>query len=196
MSEKAKTQENSTFKEYIYPVVILTVIALVTTLLLAITNNVTTGVIAAKALAAANATRQELLPDADSFTQATLSGSFSSSDGKANVTEYWTADNGSGAVATVVTSSFGGDLTMMVGISSDGSISGVSVTSSSDTPGVGSKDADPDYLAQYNGLTSLKSENVKGGDVQYISGASVSGQAIHDGVYAALQAFASMGGGQ
>ena len=68
MSEKAKTQENSTFKEYIYPVVILTVIALVTTLLLAITNNVTTGVIAAKALAAANATRQELLPDADSFT--------------------------------------------------------------------------------------------------------------------------------
>ena len=45
MSEKAKTQENSTFKEYIYPVVILTVIALVTTLLLAITNNVTTGVI-------------------------------------------------------------------------------------------------------------------------------------------------------
>ena len=167
MSEKAKTQENSTFKEYIYPVVILTVIALVTTLLLAITNNVTTG-----------------------------SGSFSSSDGKANVTEYWTADNGSGAVATVVTSSFGGDLTMMVGISSDGSISGVSVTSSSDTPGVGSKDADPDYLAQYKGLTSLKSENVKGGDVQYISGASVSGQAIHDGVYAALQAFASMGGGQ
>ena len=81
---------------------------------------------------------------------------------------------------------------MMVGISSDGSISGVSVTSSSDT----SKDADPDYLAQYKGLTSLKSENVKGGDVQYISGASVSGQAIHDGVYAALQAFASMGGGQ
>ena len=87
-------------------------------------------------------------------------------------------------------------LRLVVGISSDGSISGVSVTSSSDTPGVGSKDADPDYLAQYKGLTSLKSENVKGGDVQYISGASVSGQAIHDGVYAALQAFASMGGGQ
>lgn len=196
MSESAKTKENSTFKEYIYPVLILTIIAFVVTLLLAITNNVTSGVIAAKALEEANATRQELLPDADSFTQQELTDTFSSSDGKATVTEYWTADNGSGVVETIVTSSFGGDLTMMVGIGSDGAITGVSVTDSSDTPGVGSKDADPDYLSQYQGLTELTSENVKGGDISYISGASVSGQAIHDGVYAALQAYAAMGGGQ
>jgi electron transport complex protein RnfG len=94
---------------------------------------------------------------------------------------------------------------MMVGVDSEGALTGVKVTEHADTPGVGTKDMDPAYLAQYSGLTALTSaDNIKketaelagGGTFEYISGASVSGQAIHSGVEAALNQFAAMGGAQ
>lgn len=186
---------------YVYPVVILVVISVVTTALLAITNFVSSPIIAANQEASANATRKELLTEADSFTL--VEGDYlTSSDQSAKVTEVYEADNGVGMVLTVVTKSFGGDLTMMVGMDAEGAITGVEVTDSSDTPGVGSKDTQPEYLAQYDGLTTLTSENVKketsvtsdGTAFEYITGASVSGTAIHKGVYLALDQFNALGG--
>ena len=114
--------KNSNFKEYVYPVIILTVIAMVATLLLAITNNVTTGVIEQRAIQAANEARMKVLPDGDSFKQLDVKKYASSTDGSANVTEAYAAENGAGDVFTVVTKSFGGDLTMMVGVGKDGAI--------------------------------------------------------------------------
>lgn len=205
MSKKtnAASAEENFGKEYVYPVVILVIICVVTTALLAITNFVSAPIIEKNQEASATATRKELLSDADSFTSVDADLQ-TSEDQSAKVTEVYQADNGSGYVITVVTKSFGGDLTMMVGLSSDGAITGVKVTDSSDTPGVGSKDAQPDYLAQYDGLSSLTSEDVKketsttqsGAAFQYITGASVSGTAIHKGVYLALEQYKALGGAQ
>ncbi len=200
-STKAQASGANAGREYVYPVVILVVISVVTTALLAITNFVSSPIIAANQAASANATRKELLAEADSFSL--VEGDYlTSSDQSAKVTEVYEADNGVGMVLTVVTKSFGGDLTMMVGMDADGAVTGVKVTDSSDTPGVGSKDTQPDYLAQYDGLTTLTSENVKketsvtsdGTAFEYITGASVSGTAIHKGVYLALDQFNALGG--
>ncbi len=200
-STKAQASGANAGREYVYPVVILVVISVVTTALLAITNFVSSPIIAANQTASANATRKELLAEADSFSL--VEGDYlTSSDQSAKVTEVYEADNGVGMVLTVVTKSFGGDLTMMVGMDADGAVTGVKVTDSSDTPGVGSKDTQPDYLAQYDGLTTLTSENVKketsvtsdGTAFEYITGASVSGTAIHKGVYLALDQFNALGG--
>lgn len=200
-STKVQASGTSAGKEYVYPVVILVVISVVTTALLAVTNFVSSPIIAANQEASANATRKELLTEADSFTL--VEGDYlTSSDQSAKVTEVYEADNGVGMVLTVVTKSFGGDLTMMVGMDAEGAITGVEVTDSSDTPGVGSKDTQPEYLAQYDGLTTLTSENVKketsvtsdGTAFEYITGASVSGTAIHKGVYLALDQFNALGG--
>ncbi len=200
-STKAQASGANAGREYVYPVVILVVISVVTTALLAITNFVSSPIIAANQAASANATRKELLAEADSFSL--VEGDYlTSSDQSAKVTEVYEADNGVGMVLTVVTKSFGGDLTMMVGMDTDGAVTGVKVTDSSDTPGVGSKDTQPDYLAQYDGLTTLTSENVKketsvtsdGTAFEYITGASVSGTAIHKGVYLALDQFNALGG--
>ncbi len=200
-STKAQASGANAGREYVYPVVILVVISVVTTALLAITNFVSSPIIAANQAASANATRKELLAEADSFSL--VEGDYlTSSDQAAKVTEVYEADNGVGMVLTVVTKSFGGDLTMMVGMDADGAVTGVKVTDSSDTPGVGSKDTQPDYLAQYDGLTTLTSENVKketsvtsdGTAFEYITGASVSGTAIHKGVYLALDQFNALGG--
>lgn len=200
-STKAQASGVNAGKEYVYPVVILVVISVVTTALLAITNFVSSPIIAANQAASADATRKELLAEADSFSL--VEGDYlTSSDRSAKVTEIYEADNGVGMVLTVVTKSFGGDLTMMVGMDAEGAVTGVKVTDNSDTPGVGSKDMQPDYLAQYDGLTTLTSENVKketsvtsdGTAFEYITGASVSGTAIHKGVYLALDQFNALGG--
>lgn len=198
--------KNSNYKEYVYPVVILTLICLVTTFLLAMTNSVSYPIIVANKAASADRTRQELLAEADSFTDisADLGTLSQSTDGSAHVDNVFKANNGAGYVMTVGTKSFGGELTMMVGMDENGAITGVKVTDHSDTPGIGSKDQTPEYLSQYSGLTELTNEDVKkessvtaaGSGFAYIAGASVSGTAIHKGVYAALDQYKQIGGVQ
>ncbi|HAT82939.1 FMN-binding protein [Eubacterium pyruvativorans] len=186
--------KNNTYDEYIKPVVVLVVICLVVTTLLALTYSVANPIIIKNTKAAADKTRTELLSQADSFTK--YDGKLKVEEaGKVYVDECYTANNKSGIVCTVKTKSFGGLLTMMVGIDKNGKITGVSVTNHSDTPGVGTKDMEPDHLNQYKGLDKLKSTNIKSDDsVQTITGASVTGSAIHYGVYCALDQYKLMGG--
>ncbi|MBO4373697.1 MAG: FMN-binding protein [Lachnospiraceae bacterium] len=182
--------EQGTYKEYIYPVIILTVICAATTALLAVTNFFSKPVIERNLAESARQTRLELLPEADDFSDMTGSAGNLASNDKARVVEVFEAANKKGYVYTIRSKSFGGELTMMVGVDSEGSVTGVKVTEHSDTPGVGTKNFDPDYLAKYKGRDALESQIVKkepGFD--YITGASVTGTAIHEGVYAALEQF-------
>ena len=159
------------------------------------TNSVSEPIIVRNAAITATENRKELLPDADDFTQLELDSYASSSDNKASVTEVYKANNDTGYVMTCMTKSFGGDLTMMVGLDAAGAVTGVKVTDHADTPGVGTKDQDPEYLAQYISKTALGGEDVKKeSGFNFITGASVSGTAIHKGVYAALAQYAALGG--
>ena len=191
-------------REFIAPVIVLTAICLIVSAALAFTYKIANPIIEKNTAEAAAKARTELLPEADAFTDLSDTASlYVSDDGKVSVSEAYKADNGTGYVMTVVTSSFGGKLTMMVGINSDGAVTGVKVTDHADTPGVGTKDQEPSYLAQYTGLSALTSpDTVKkeqvvtqsGEPFAYISGASVSGTAIHKGVAAALAQYAQLGG--
>ncbi len=187
------------------PVVVLSAICLVVSLALAFTYKIANPIIIRNNEAVAVAARQQILPAADAFTMMEDIEPASSADGKAAVTEVYAADNGAGYVMTVETTSFGGTLTMMVGVDTEGALTGVTITEHADTPGVGTKNMDSAYLSQYSGLTALTSpDNIKketadlasGGTFAFISGASVSGQAIHSGVAAALNQFAAIGGAQ
>ena len=184
-----------TYREYVYPVIILTLICVVTTALLAVTNYFSAPVIVFNQEQSAKQTRMELLPAADDFQDVTQeSGSLKQGE-KAGIVSIYKAKNGEGFVYTVKTTSFGGELTMMVGIAKDGKVTGVKVTEHSDTPGVGTKNFDPDYLKNYAGMDSLAGGNVKKEQgFDYITGASVTGTAIHDGVYQALEQFKEAAG--
>ena len=196
---------NKSKESFAAPVVVLSAICLVVSLALALTYKVANPIIIRNNEAVAVAARQQILPAADAFTMVEDIEPASSTDGKAAVKEVYAADNGTGYVMTVETTSFGGALTMMVGVDENGALTGVKVTEHADTPGVGTKNMDNAYLGQYRGLTALTSpDNIKketaelasGGTFAFISGASVSGQAIHSGVEAALSQFAAMGGAQ
>jgi electron transport complex protein RnfG len=159
---------------------------------------VTKPIIETNTKAAQDATRSEVLPSAEAkFTQydGDIITDFEGDGVK--VTEVYVAENKSGIVCTCTSKSFGGDLTIMVGIDSEGKITGVKVTDHADTPGLGTKDFEADYLKQYNGLDKMNETSVKDdGQINYISGASVSGSAVHYGVFAALKQFETMGGVQ
>lgn len=186
--------KNNTFSEYVKPVIVLVVICFVVTLALAYTYGMTKPVIDKRSKADADQARSALIKGAKSFSE--YKGDFVQSDnGKAEVTECFAADNNKGYVMTVKTQSFGGPLTMMVGIDGNGSITGIKVTTHADTPGVGTKNFDEEYLSQYVGLTELHDGNVKADDqIDAISGASVTGGAIHTGVEAALKQYEGIGG--
>ena len=186
--------KNSAFKEYISPILVLVIICFVTTFLLAFTYGVTAPIIKANTEKAASEARMELLPEADNFTASDVNP-YILEDGKVYVEDVYVADNGCGMVVTVVTNSYGGPLTEMVGINKDGEITGVKVTSHADTPGVGTKAHDPAHLQQYVGLSELTSDQVKNdSSVNHVTGASVSSGAVHKGVYCALEQFEVMGG--
>ncbi len=91
---------------------------------------------------------------------------------------------------------FGGDIQLMVGYTADEKIIAVEIIGHSETPGVGDKVKNPDYLANYAGQSGELTIDT---DVDKIAGASVSSRGVMAGVNAAtkaLQAFLAEGGAQ
>lgn len=186
--------KSKTFKEYVAPILVLVGICLVITFALAETYSVAKPIIDENTIKSANEARAELLPAADTFT-AYDGDLVVEEEDKVFVTECYIADNGSGMVITVQTKSFGGLLTEMIGIDEKGAITGVKVTAHADTPGLGTKAHDPGHVAQYQGLTELTATSAKDDSaVNHISGATISSNAVHYGVYAALDQYKKVGG--
>ncbi len=185
---------NNAFKEYIAPTVVLVAICLVVTFALAGINSITAPIIEENSIKTANEARAELLPAAEGFTA--FDGDLAViEDGKIFVTECYIADNGAGMVVTAKSKSFGGLLTEMIGMDADGVITGVKVTAHGDTPGLGTKAHDPGYLAQYVGLAEATDITAKAdANVTHVSGATISSNAVHAGVYAALEQQKIVGG--
>ena len=80
---------------------------------------------------------------------------------------------------------FGGDIQLMVGYTADQKIVAVEIIGHSETPGVGDKVKNPDYLAGYAGESG---ELILDIDVDKIAGASVSSRGVLAGVNAATKA--------
>ncbi len=83
-----------------------------------------------------------MLPDGDSFKDRTITV-----DG-VDVT-YYEADNGAGYVFLTSNKGYGGPVEVMTGISADGQVTGVKLTSQDETPGLGQKALDASFTDQY-----------------------------------------------
>lgn len=174
-------KNNSTFKENIFPALVLVIICLVVTAALSITYGVADPIIKANEKKTADLARAQVLAEGDAFTLY---------EGKLvdGVAECYTADNGAGIAVTSTYSSFGGTLTTMVGVDSEGKVTGVTVTGHADTPGLGTKAMEAEYLAEnYTGLDTAEAGTIKEDkNVDAITGATVSSNAIYQCVKEAL----------
>ena len=86
---------------------------------------------------------------------------------------------------------FGGGISMMVGISKNGQVLGISIISHTETPGLGAVSAAGNSKGQsfrdsFKGLFYPVSVSKDGGEADTITGATITSRAVADGVNAAL----------
>ena len=98
-------------------------------------------------------------------------------------------------VKSSVETGYSGHFSVMLGVNPDGSVNKVQVLESSETPGLGSKASLPSFIDQFNGQMpgEFTFEVVKdGGDVDAITGATITSRAVCDCVQGGLNAIAEL----
>ncbi len=92
-----------------------------------------------------------------------------------------------GKAVEVQVRGYGGPMKVLVGIRIDNTIQGVRVLSHNETRGIGTKATDPEYLAQYEGLAYEQLAFRPEGEVEAITGATITSTAILQAVREAMQ---------
>ena len=189
--------KNKSLKEILVPAIMLFVIAAVCTALLAGTNLLTKDKIAEIAVQTEMKAKSAVFESAKSFSDeknVTVNEKeyvyYDALDEKGNVMGY---------VFSVTVKSYGGDLSAMVGISSEtDKITGVEITAISDTPGLGMKVDSEDFLSQYidrGGNIGVNKNEKTDTEIQAVSGATISSKAVTEAVNQAFSAYETVKAG-
>ena len=189
--------KNIKFKDILVPTVTLFVICLIVSALLAGTNFLTKGPIADNELKKSQEAMAAVCPEAASFEE------ISSSDYQA----YKALDESGetiGCAVTVTSKGYGGDVAVMVGISTEGEtalgkVTGVEILSHSETPGLGANAANENFRKEYNqditasGFSVVK-DGTGGGDgrIDAITGATITSNAVTNAVNEAVNIYQSL----
>ena len=180
-------------KEIAIPALILCAICLVVTGALSGTNFIKKDAIAALNLETEQAARSVVLPDASQFEP-----------GDEEATYYvGTGDDGSvkGYIFNNSAKGYSSTLQVMTGISAEGEVTGVTILSLSETPGLGMNAQNADFTDMYkqpvpeNGFTVLKSGTADNGNIVALTGATITSQAVTDAVNAAVSQYHEIKGG-
>lgn len=193
---------------------ILFAITLIAGILLGLVYEITLEPIALAKENAKQAAYQEVFPMATTFAAKTseadlhllqaVNEELQKADlGTVEIKEVAAAMNESGELGYVVTSStmdgYGGEITLTVGITKEGSISGIEYLTLAETPGLGMKAKDEGFTSQFIGRSAKRFEVQKSGakseaSIDAISGATITSNAVTAAVNAALMYTNSSGG--
>lgn len=183
--------------ELIKPPLILTLICLVTALLLALVNSMTTGPIREQENTMIKEAKQLVMPAANSFEEKT----FPSVDGEEFLYDEALDENGQliGYVFNNAAQGYGGLIEVNLGVDMNGVITGAKPLSLSETPGIGMKVGEDNFLMRFQGksgeLSLVQDESNNTEEVQTISGATTSCQAFIEAVQVSLEQYARVTGG-
>lgn len=161
----------------------LFLITFITALLLGFVNQVTAPQIAKNNEATRAAAMAEIIPDAE-FVEAEPSevpAPDKETPAIQNIYEAQKDGETVGYCMEVLPSGFGGTLTVVVGINTDGTVAGAKVTSHAETPGLGAKSqSDPTWIVQFAGMPADGSLAVTkdGGSVVPITGSTITSRAV------------------
>lgn len=181
-------------------IIVLGLITLVCALLLGVVNQVTEPKIKANEKATLDAAMAEIIPDA-TFEDVEVADEFKTPADKntpAIILAAKAVKDGqdAGYCVEVQPKGFGGALTVIVGINPDGTIAGAKVTKHAETPGLGAKaQQDPNWIAQFAGKSGDGSLAVSkdGGEINAITGATITSRAVTLGVNTAAEFVQSLG---
>lgn len=173
------------WNEYYKPAVVLLAICIVVAGVLAGVNSITADTIAANEEDARSRSYFAALPEADSFTGLEC--------GIEGINAVLKADNGSGYVVSAGSRGYGGVVTAVVAFSKEGKILNVVMDCSTETPGMGSKAAEPAFVGNFTGK---EAEVLEFSDIDAVSGATITSKAALKAVDLAIEAFQSAAGGE
>ncbi len=183
--------KNFKLSDVLKPTVVLTAICLITSALLAITNSATAPVIEALAVETERNTRKLVLAEAEDFNEKEIDG-----------TVYCEGvdENGEiiGYVFTTSAKGYGGDVSIMVGVSAQGTVKGVEILDLSETPGLGMNAQKPSFLEQFIGKTagiSVTKNSPAENEIQALTGATITSRAVTTATNSALELYAQITGG-
>ena len=190
----------------------LTVITLVSGLLLGLVNDITAGPIASQQAKEKEEAYKAVFADAASFETVTsgedtdLESYLDENGYKAqNIDEVMLAkddqENKLGYAFTVTTAEgYGGDIQFAMGVQDDGTLNGISILSISETAGLGMRATTDDFKNQFKDKNVEKFTYTKTGatsddEIDALSGATITTNAMTNGVNAGLCAFQYEKGG-
>ena len=190
----------------------LTVITLVSGLLLGLVNDITAGPIASQQAKEKEEAYKAVFADAASFETVTsgedtdLENYLDENGYKAqNIDEVMLAkdDQGNelGYAFTVTTAEgYGGDIQFAMGVQDDGTLNGISILSISETAGLGMRATTDDFKNQFRDKNVEKFTYTKTGatsddEIDALSGATITTNAMTNGVNTGLAAFRYEKGG-
>ena len=180
-------------KAILIPAIALLLICLVATTLLAGTNMITSEKIALNAVEKENASRMVVLPAAGDFSEVTTLES--------GITYCEGLDKEGNTIGYVFTSGakgYGGTVAVMIGLDTEGVITGIEILSHAETPGLGANATGEAFKSRFNGksgqLTVDKNSN-DGQNIQAITAATITSKAVVSAVNAALSEFEAIKGG-
>lgn len=163
-------------KEIIRTALLLFLICAVSAGILAAVNSVTAPKIAESSAAAAEKSKAEVLPEAKSFEDITLSDGTVCWCGKAE--DGTTA----GYVFDTTASSYGGKIELMTGINADGVVTGISILTINDTPGLGMNAKKTEWQEQFSGtdgeLTVGNDSETGKNQINAITSATITSRAV------------------
>lgn len=107
------------------------------------------------------------------------------------------AKKGGQVVAVAYASSgsgYGGEIEVMVGLSMDGELTGISVMTHSETPGLGARITETVFTEQFRGLPLEEGVQLSsdGGAIDGVSGASFSSKGVISAINAAMELFSKV----
>ena len=159
---------------------ILCAIAVATSLLLALTNELTAGTIALRQQEAKSAAMISVLP-AKTYNMLKAADDY----------EVYAAFNDyekAGYTVSLSEYGYGGEIKLMIGIDKDFRVAGVSIIEMSETAGLGDNAKKPEFTSMFAGLEEKEiALTNSGGKIQAISGATVTSTAVTKGVRRAVE---------
>jgi electron transport complex protein RnfG len=178
------------------PTISLFLICLIVSAALAFTYAGTKDIIADRARLDAENARREVLAEADRFEALENIDSITSKRQELNIVKEaykaFKGDSVIGHVFVVYSKGYGGDIQITVGVNNDGKITGVKIGENNETPGLGSKASEEPFKSQFENVTPqgplklVKGKRAEPGEIDAISGATVTSKAVVRGVQAAV----------
>lgn len=177
-------------KEIIKLGLILLIITSVAALALGFTNMITIEKIEKAEAAVSEEARKEVL-DAEAFN---VVDGFNN-DTIIDVYEGVKGNDIIGYAITTATPAYGGNISVITGISKEGKITGIKVVKHNETPGLGANATSLDWQSQFKGKSTseevvvVKSAPSNDNEIQALTGATITSKAVSNGVNEARKLF-------